>query len=40
MNRVSAERSKPPLVKEHAFPHTGFAVALLGCSLHLAAAVG
>ena len=25
---------------EHAFPPTGFAVAWLGCSLHLVAAVG
>ena len=40
MNRESAERSKPLLVKEHAFPPTGFAVARLGCSLHLVAAVG
>ena len=26
--------SKPPLVDEHAFPPTGFAVAWLCCSLH------
>ena len=29
----------PPLVDEHAFPPTGFAVAWLGCTLHLVAAV-
>ena len=35
MNRVSVEYiSKPPLVDEHAFPLTGFALAWLGCSLH------
>ena len=27
-------QGKPPLVDEHAFPPTGFAVAWLGCSLH------
>ena len=32
---LSILRSKPPLVDEHAFPLTGFAVAWLGCSLHL-----
>ena len=35
VNRVSVEyiASKPPLVGEHAFPSTGFAVAWFGCSL-------
>ena len=33
MNRVSVGY-KPPLVDEHAFPLTGFAVACLGRSLH------
>ena len=32
--------SKPPLVDEHAFSPTEFAVAWLGCSLRLLAAVG
>ena len=31
-------RRKPPLVDEHAIPLTGFAVAWLGCTLHLVAA--
>ena len=34
VNLVSVEYSKPPLVDEHAFPLTGFAVAWLGCTLH------
>ena len=29
----SPQASKPPLVDEHAFPLTGFAVAWLGCTL-------
>ena len=42
MNRVSVEyiMQLTTLVGEHAFPPTMFAVACLGCSLHLVAAVG
>ena len=29
-----------PLVDEHAYPLTGFAVACLGCTLHLVSGVG